>query len=326
MMEQTDNQRVYVVMSEDEHDIRIVMRALELALCNAILDNTSKFVFVSDKYYGDVKEVVQAVAKRNKIEAPDDIFGFVGNDKPNSEFVNRKIIVYKPSSPTNTVTKNINEVINLNNQYLHRRFVHIFRDDLILTADWNPLMIEMMMHEFGFPFYCDPKMNRMNMVFGKLSPVKTFVYQKKVGDKEVLPYPVVFYAYDDDAYVVFDTESKAWKTGVIYVDQRLRRKWVSVYEYNLVVAGIMPSYDYLPDPFLSATATPNPLFEKLTDKQKTALIEDLKNDKPLIEELNVKRKDNDFERWPDVLKKLTDTCDALEAGLLKETFTNEQQG
>ncbi len=326
MMEQTDNQRVYVVLSDDERDLRIVMRALELALCNAILDSTSKFVLVSNKYYGDVKEVVQAVAKRNNIEAPDDIFGFVGNDKPNAEFVNRKIIVYKPSSPDNTTTKNINEIINLNNGYMHRRFIHVFRDDLILTAEWNPLMIEMMMHEFNFPFYCDPKMNQLNMVFGKLSPVKTFVYQKKVNDKDVLPYPIVFYAYDDDAYVVFDTESRAWKTGVMYVDQTLRRKYVSSYLYNLVSQGIMPAYDYLPDPFLSATVTPNPLFEKLTEKQKSALFEDLKNDRTHIEQLNILRRANDLERWPDVLKRLTDTCDSLEAELTKETSKNEQQG
>lgn len=320
-MEQREDQRLYVILLDKEHDVKISMRALEMAVCNAVLDETSKLAVVGDIYYGDLRKVVQDIAARNKIEAPDGIFGFFHVGEENSdEFAKRKILAVRPAQGWTTVPEKVNGIIELNKTHFRRRFCHFMTDDLIITAEWNPLMIETMMDDFGFPFYVDPKMSQANTVFGKLNPSKTFVYQKKVGDKPVLPYPVVTYTADDDRYFVFDTASAAWgEGGVVPINTHVRNRFMPVYLYALVEKGVLPSYDYLPDPFLSVVVTRNPLFRKMSDEVKRVLAADLRNDMPYIDKLNRDRRENDFERWPDVLKKLTDGCDRLEKKLLENS-------
>lgn len=322
-MEQTPNQRIYAVVSKKGHDIKIVLRAMELALCNAILDETSKFVVIGDISHGTLRSVVQEVAKRNKIEAPDDIFGFYKEGGDNAEFSKRKILVFNPSG-CNTVPKQVNAFLKANAEFLHRRFVHVFMDDTIITNAWNPLMVEMMMHDLRYPFYCDPKTSQTNHVFGKLSPVKTFVYNKKVGERNVLPYPVVFYGVEDDRYFVFDTECPSLEgKGAVPFDEKLRTKFVVTYIHALMKKGLVPAYDYLPDPFLNVTLTKNPLFKTLTDDEKKELVKDLQNDRPIIDELNKERRENDFERWDGVQKLVTDTCDRIEKELTEEAAKTE---
>lgn len=316
-MEQTSNQRVFAVVSNKGHDIKIVLRAMELALCNAVLDETSKFVVIGDVGHGTVRTVVQEVARRNKIEAPDDIFGFYKDGGDNAEFAKRKILTFNPAG-CDTVTKKINSFLRMNDAILKRRFCHIFSDELIITNAWNPLMIETMMDDISIPFYCDPKINSQNTVFGKLSPVKTFVYAKKVGEVQVMPYPVVCYCHDDDGYIVVDTAEKQWKDrSLMFLDENVRRKFVPVQLQRLLEADVIPSYDYLPDPFLNMTVTKNPLFKNMSDEDKKVLLADLTADRPVIDELNKKRADNDFERWPDVQKRISDACDRMELELLK---------
>ncbi len=120
------------------------------------------------------------------------------------------------------------------------RFVHFFCDDLKFKAPdkYDPSRYEWYMNTFNCPFLADPKTNKLNFSFKKLSP-RFIIVSKK------LKVPLSFYHFEGKDHFVFDRERLKEN-----FDEKIDRLYMTEFLLRLVRIGISNHTTFYPDPFL----------------------------------------------------------------------------
>lgn len=198
-------------------------------------------------YTKSEKEALKSALNESGIVKSEDFDSNVSYDKFNEykaddfkDGSKRIIAIRIPQSLFKSIPHALNDILKFVDTTGIARFVHVFYDDLKITntKEYGPDKYEWYMDEFDEPLIVDPKMNRANFSFAKLSP--RFIYMTRI-----LPSPVSFYQFEGRDHFIIDRS----KCNIMF-DEKMKRLYMIEYIIRAHANGFVKHLTFYPDPVI----------------------------------------------------------------------------